>query len=93
MIDERYFSTIDLNLMVTFMIIYREQNLTRAASMLQVKQPAVSGALVRLRAIFGDELFVRKARGMRPTEHAHKIAQTLDPAIQNIQSLIVPPKN
>jgi len=88
MIDESFFSATDLNLMVTFMAIYQEGSLTRAALKLNVKQPAVSGSLVRLRAIFGNELFVRDGRGMRPTKQADVIAKILGPAIQQIQSII-----
>jgi len=58
---------IDLNLFVIFDTIYREKNITRAASQLNLTQPAVSNALRRLRESFDDALFVRTSNGMSPT--------------------------
>jgi DNA-binding transcriptional LysR family regulator len=63
----------DLNLFVVFDVIYTERNLTRAGTVLHLTQPAVSSALNRLRAVFGDELFVRNPRGMQPTPVADNI--------------------
>jgi len=61
---------IDLNLFVIFDAIYRERNVTRAASQLSLTQPAVSNALSRLRQSFDDPLFVRTPNGMAPTPAA-----------------------
>ena len=58
---------VDLNLFVVFDTVYTERNLTRAARILHITQPAVSNALKRLRAAFGDPLFVRTPRGVAPT--------------------------
>ncbi len=57
----------DLNLFVVFDTIYTERNLSRAAEVLHVTQPAISNALKRLRDLYQDELFVRQPRGMQPT--------------------------
>lgn len=62
--------TIDLNLLRTFAVVYRERSITRAADALNVSQPAVSYALRRLRAHFDDPLFVRSGSGVRPTRVA-----------------------
>ena len=64
---------VDLNLFVMFDVIYTERNLTRAAEVLSITQPAVSNALNRLRDVFDDELFVRNPRGMEPTPVADNI--------------------
>ncbi|MDX2377330.1 LysR family transcriptional regulator [Microbacterium sp. LRZ72] len=61
---------IDLNLLRTFVIVYRAKNLTAAAETLSVSQPAVSHALRRLRSHFDDPLFVRTGTGVRPTRLA-----------------------
>ena len=58
---------VDLNLFVVFDCIYTERNLTRAAEMLHVTQPAISNALRRLRETFNDQLFVRTPEGMTRT--------------------------
>jgi len=88
-IDEHCFASIDLNLMVVFLVIYRELNLSRAAEHLRLGQPAVSASLVRLRKCFDDQLFTRKARGVIPTPKADKIATDLMPAMGRIQALLV----
>jgi len=59
--------TVDLNLLRTFVAIYRERSLTAAATTLHTSQPTVSHSLKRLRDHFGDPLFTRTRTGMRPT--------------------------
>lgn len=80
-IDEHDFRGIDLNLLVTFMVLYRERSVTTAAKRLYLGQPAVSGALARLRALFDDPLFVRVGGVMVPTTRADEIATTLAPVL------------
>lgn len=65
--------SIDLNLLPVFEAIYAERSLTRASETLHVTQPAVSNALARLRAAFGDPLFVRSGQGMTPTPAAQAL--------------------
>lgn len=77
-------SHVDLNLFVVFDAIYSEQNLTRAAEILHITQPAVSNALNRLRETLGDPLFVRTARGMRPTPVAHSLAEPVRAALRQL---------
>ena len=64
---------VDLNLFVVFDTIYTERNLTRAAELLCLSQPAVSNALARLRKTLNDDLFVRTPKGMVPTPMADNI--------------------
>lgn len=87
-IDEHKFAGIDLNLLVVFMVMFREQSVSRAAEYLNVQQPAVSGSLVRLRNCFDDPLFLRAGRGMRPTSRAVEIATALLPAMSIIGAVI-----
>src|SRR5579859_6378180 len=63
-------SSIDLNLLVVFEAILDERSLTRAAARVGLSQPGMSNALARLRALLGDPLFMRSARGMAPTARA-----------------------
>jgi len=88
-INEKCFVGFNLNLMTTFVVIYRECNLSRAALCLGVKQPAVSNSLARLRTHFRDPLFLREGRGVRPTAKAIKIASALLPAMNRIELLLV----
>lgn len=87
-IDESVFSDTDLNLMVTFLVLYRERSLTKAASYLNVGQPAVSCSLAKLRKKLDDELFLRTKYGVVPTERAVSIATFLEPAMERIQALL-----
>ncbi len=65
---------VDLNLFLLFDTIYAKRNLTRAAEVLCITQPAVSNALGRLRKAFGDPLFISTPGGMMPTPVADNIA-------------------
>ncbi len=64
---------IDLNLFIVFEVIYREGNLTRAARILNITQPAVSNALSRLRNSLDDPLFERYGDRMKPTAFAENL--------------------
>ncbi len=91
-ISENDFRGVDLNLMVTFLVLMRERSVSAAAHKLFLGQPAVSGALARLRQLFGDELLVRGTRGMEPTPRALDLAAAIEPAVALLQQAIaVPP--
>ncbi len=80
---------LDLNLLLTFAVLLRECNVSRAARCLSVGQPAVSGALARLRRHFNDPLFIRGYRTMRPTPRAMQIAEDILPALALVQKTLV----
>lgn len=72
---------VDLNLFAVFDAVYTERNLTRAARILSVTQPAVSNALRRLREVFDDPLFVRTPHGVTPTPVAENISGQVKEAL------------
>lgn len=74
-------SQVDLNLFVVFDAIYAKRNLTRAAEVLCITQPAVSNALARLRKTLDDPLFVSTPRGMVPTPVAENIYSRVSEAL------------
>ncbi len=80
-----HISRIDLNLFVVFDAIYSEGSITRAAEVLHLTQPAVSHALGRLREVLSDELFIRSARGMRPTPYADQLIGTVRQSLNQLQ--------
>ena len=82
--------SIDLNLLTVFDVIYTEQNLTRAAEVLHITQPAVSNALARLRLSFADRLFERASGGMLPTPVARRMISRVRRALQLVESCIEP---
>jgi DNA-binding transcriptional LysR family regulator len=79
-------SKFDLNLLLVFEAISREQNVSRAARRLGLSQPAVSGALARLRSIVGDPLFVRTSHGVQPTRRAQQLSEPVETALSIIRS-------
>lgn len=81
-------SQVDLNLFVVFDTVFTEQNLTRAAEILHITQPAVSNALGRLRDTVGDPLFVRTAKGMRPTPVAQNLIEPVRAALRQFESCL-----
>lgn len=72
----------DLALLRTFVTVHRAGSFTRAAALLGLSQPAVTGQIRTLERQLGRPLFLRTARGVIPTsvgeELAHKAAPHLD---------------
>jgi LysR family transcriptional activator for leuABCD operon/LysR family transcriptional activator of mexEF-oprN operon len=87
-IDQTIFHKFDLNSLVTFLVVYQERGVSRAAKSLQVTQPAVSNVLSKLRTKFDDPLFIPCGRVVRPTHKADLIAEVLAPAMIIVQELI-----
>ncbi|CAG9203573.1 LysR family transcriptional activator of mexEF-oprN operon [Paraburkholderia sabiae] len=90
-IIENDFRNFDLNLLLTFRALFEERSVTRAAQRLFLGQPAVSGALKRLREAFGDELFVRTSRGIAPTARALELARQIEPFLQTLHQVLTQP--
>ncbi|MFM5480118.1 LysR family transcriptional regulator [Aeromonas veronii] len=78
----------ELNLIPIFVAIYEERSLSRAATRMEISQPAVSKALKRLREIYGDPLFNRKVVGMEPTSFAIDIYPAMAAALKNFSSTL-----
>jgi DNA-binding transcriptional LysR family regulator len=74
----------DLNLLNALRVLLEEVNVTHAGRRLNMGQPAMSGALARLRRQFGDELLVRSGRDYELTP----MAQDLLPVVQRAQRLL-----
>ena len=71
----------NLNLLVIFDILMKEQNLTKTGQQLNLSQPAISHALKGLREMFNDELFFKGPGGMRPTDHALRLIEPVRQAL------------
>jgi DNA-binding transcriptional LysR family regulator len=65
---------LDLNLLLAFEALYLEQSVTAAGRRLGLGQPAMSGALARLRTLLGDPVLERVGGRMLPTPRAREIA-------------------
>lgn len=69
--------SLDLTVLLVFLGLLRHGKASRAAAEIGLTQPAVSHALRRLRAVFGDPLFLRRPHGMEPTA----VARTIEPQV------------
>ena len=73
---------VSLDLLRTFLAVYREGSLTRAAQRLSLSQPAVTAQVRAIEETLGRPLFVRLPRGMAPTPAAdllaRRVAEPLD---------------
>ncbi|MGN9791614.1 LysR family transcriptional regulator [Streptomyces sp. OZ13] len=76
----------DLALLRTFVTVHRAGSFTRAAALLGLSQPAVTGQIRTLERQLGRPLFLRQARGVTPTtigdELAHRAAPHLDALLE-----------
>jgi DNA-binding transcriptional LysR family regulator len=83
-------SAFDLNLLLVFDAILREQSVTKAAERLSLSQPAMSHALNRLRWLLKDQMFVRTPAGMMPTPRAEQLALPVRRALDELQLALEP---
>jgi DNA-binding transcriptional LysR family regulator len=79
---------IDLRLLGIFERIYKTQNISQAAELLDLGQPAVSMGLAKLRAHFQDPLFVRTSRGMEPTPFAQELIEPVRDALALLKTAL-----
>ncbi|MGO9419871.1 LysR family transcriptional regulator [Roseiarcus sp.] len=83
-------SALDLNLLPALEALLRLRSVTRAAAEVGVSQPAMSRALARLRAIFGDPLLVRVGGGLAPTSAAEALQPKVAAALDGLRGLFRP---
>ena len=76
---------VDLNLLVSLRALLQERNVTRAAPVVGLSQPAMSNALARLRRQFGDQLLVREGRGLVLTPVARELQHAVEPALGMVE--------
>ena len=79
---------LDLNLLVALNVLLTEQSVTRAANRIFLSQPAMSGALTRLREHFQDDLITRVGRSMVLTPFGAKLAPQVAQLLANIGHVI-----
>lgn len=81
---------LDLNLLKLLKAVVETRNTHAAADKLGISQTSVSRGMARLRETFGDQLFLRKAHGVEPSELAEKLAEAADemysPLIKVVES-------
>jgi DNA-binding transcriptional LysR family regulator len=80
----------DLDLLATFLEIYRGGSLTAAASRRGLTQPAVSGPLAKLEKELAEPLFIRGGRGVTPTPRADELARRVGPHVDQLRTALDP---
>lgn len=85
------FATLDLNLLRVLDALFREGSTVAAARRLGLSQPAVSGALSRLRHALDDPLFVRQGNRLVTTDYARGLQEPLRAELERIEALLSPP--
>jgi DNA-binding transcriptional LysR family regulator len=83
--DLEIFAEIDLNLMISFLMVYKERNLSQAARKLGTDQEALGRKLIRLQAHFKDALFENAGHHLQATAKAHCIVDELVRGLNLIQ--------
>lgn len=82
---------LDVTLLALFECIRRTRNLSAAGQQMGMSQPAVSRSVARLRAMYGDELFIRRPRGVEPTPFAESLAVPVAAALQTLRATFARP--
>lgn len=81
-------ASIDLNLLNVVATVLETGSATKAAAKLHVTQSAVSNALRRARALFGDPLVLREPHGLRPTARGDALAPELRAWLEEAKRLL-----
>ncbi|GLK76471.1 hypothetical protein GCM10008171_17250 [Methylopila jiangsuensis] len=66
-----------------------ERSVTRAAERMGMTQPALSNALLRLRQMLQDQLFVRERYGIQPTPIALKLSPLIAEALAQLDDAVL----
>jgi DNA-binding transcriptional LysR family regulator len=82
-------SDLDLNLLRVLAVVADKRSVSAAAVELRKSQPSVSSALGRLRAFFGDPLFVRSGNTMQPTPRMLEIIGPVRDVLVSVGANIV----
>lgn len=78
------FSNINYNLYKSFLVVYETQNISRAADLLYISQPAVSHNIKELEKQLNIQLFYKKANGMSSTNEADILYKYISSAFNSI---------
>jgi DNA-binding transcriptional LysR family regulator len=83
---------IDFKLLRAFASLYLSRSVSASARELDMSQPGLSTALMRLRRTLKDPLFTRTTVGMEPTRRARELIAPVRRILQTVeQELLAPP--
>jgi len=86
--NESELRKLDLNLLLVFSALMREQSVTRTSQALHLSAPAISMSLGRLREAFNDKLFIRTGGRMEPTPFALQLWSKIEPSLANLEGAL-----
>ena len=72
----------------SFVEVYRQHPVSKAARALGLTQPAVSGHIASLETQIERKLFIRHARGVKPTLIADELAARATEALDKAESAL-----
>ncbi len=75
---------LDFKLLAVFDAVFETQSVTVAGKRIGLSQPAMSYSLTRLRAVFGDPLFIRVGHRMEPTARAEDFSLCACSLVRNV---------
>jgi len=81
--------SVSLDLLRSFLAVHRAGSITAGAEALGLSQPTVTGHLKTLETALDRPLFVRQARGVRPTAAGDELALRIAEPIDTLQGLVV----
>ncbi|MFE1313153.1 LysR family transcriptional regulator [Streptomyces sp. NPDC058755] len=81
---------LDLNLLRTFLAVYRSGSFTGAARLLGLSQPTVTTQMRTLERQTGRELFERLPRGVAPTQVAEELAARIAAPLDELAAVAGP---
>lgn len=88
--DSRPGEHLDLNLLRTFLAVYRSGSFTGAAQLLGLSQPTVTTQMRALERQAGRELFERLPRGVSPTAVADELAARVSAPLDELATVAGP---
>ncbi|NEA98987.1 LysR family transcriptional regulator [Streptomyces sp. SID13726] len=86
-------ASLDLNLLRTFLTVYRTGSFTAAARLLGLSQPTVTTQIRSLERQLGRELFERQARGVTPAPYADELAARIVEPLDSLAAVAGPAGN
>lgn len=80
--------TLDPRLLLAFVAVFEERNVSRASAKLGRTQQGISSSIARLREIFEDPLYVRQGHGVEPTPKAEQLYPSVMRVLKSLEDLI-----
>lgn len=81
----------DISILLIFLGIMKHGRASDVAGELGLTPSAVSHAIKRLRDIYGDELFIRRPRGLEPTAFARALEPSIAGIVSDLRDSLSPP--